>query len=76
VTRRKQGGGGAAALEKGDRRAYEARRRVEQGCRVLKAQKMPLPMLLGVRKRQRAREGKARELARASGMVTSKRKNK
>lgn len=68
---------GATALAKKDRRAFEERQRREQGCRPLKQQKMPLPMLLGIRKKQRARETKAKELALASGMlIKSKRKNK
>jgi Domain of unknown function (DUF4602) len=75
--RREVGELGATALEKKDQKAYEARRRLEQGCKRLKSQKLPLPMLLGMRKKQRARDVKAKELALASGMlIRSKRKSK
>jgi Domain of unknown function (DUF4602) len=68
---------GASALSKKDKRAYEARRRVEQGCLPLKEQTKPLPMLLGMRKKQRERDAIAKELALASGMlIRSKRRKK
>lgn len=75
--RREVGEVGAAALEKKDKKMFEARKREELGLWEVKPQTMPLPMLVGVRKKQRAREKKAKELALASGMlVRSKRKNK
>lgn len=75
--RREVGELGASALSKRNKKEYEARKRLEQGCKVLKQQKMPLPMLLGVRKKQRQRDLKAKELALASGMlIRSKRRNK
>lgn len=75
--RREVGDLGATALEKKDKKAFEARRRLEAGLKPLKSQKLPLPMLLGMRKKQRVRAGREKELALASGMlIRSKRKNK
>lgn len=75
--RREVGEVGAAALGKKDKKMFEARRRAELGMKEVKPQTMPLPMLVGVRKKQKERETKAKELALASGMlIKSKRKNK
>lgn len=75
--RREVGEVGAAALGKKDKKMFEARRRAELGMKAVKPQTMPLPMLVGVRKKRKEREAKAKELALASGMlIKSKRKNK
>jgi hypothetical protein len=68
---------GASGLSKKARRDFELRKRQALGCRAPKSQKMPLPMLLGIRKKQREREAKEKEQAIASGMlIRSKRAKK
>jgi hypothetical protein len=60
---------GASGLSKKARRDFELRKRQALGCRAPKSQKMPLPMLLGIRKKQREREAKEKKQALASGML-------
>lgn len=75
--RREVGDLGAAALAKKDKKKFDARRRLEAGLKPLKSQKLPLPMLLGMRKKQRHRDIQEKDLALATGMlIRSKRKNK
>jgi Domain of unknown function (DUF4602) len=67
---------GASGLSKKARRDFELRQRQALGCRAPKGQRMPLPMVLGIRKKQREREAKEQQQALESGMLIRSKRGK
>jgi hypothetical protein len=67
---------GASGLSKKARRDFELRKRQDLGCRAPKGQRMPLPMVLGILKKQREREAKEQQQALESGMLIRSKRGK
>lgn len=73
--RREVGRFGSQALQKRDRKSFEAAERLRLGCRAPKNQKMPIATLIAKRKKQKSLAAKKKEMDLAAGMlVRSKRR--
>lgn len=67
---------GSAALQKRQRKAYEAATLLRLGCRAPRNQKMPIGMLVGIRKKKKERDVKEREKKREEGVLISSKRSK
>lgn len=68
---------GSSGLDKRDKKAYRASQLLRLGCRAPRKQKMPIAILLGMRKKQKERDQKEKEKKREEGvLISSKRKKR
>lgn len=67
---------GSSGLEKRDKKAYRAAQLLRLGCRAPRKQKMPIAILLGMRKKQQERDQREKESKREEGVLISSKRSK